>query len=117
LIKNLSDDEELTNKTLQALIESAATVSPTGKQNSFASRARASYILCETGDQQPRSLAVAYLKPTQRGDMLNSAVAQLTATYQNMDEVYGACAEKRCTMNAETAEGSMKAIIQCALEA
>jgi len=117
LIKNLSGDEELANKTLQALIESAATVSPTGKQNSFASRARASYILCETGDQQPRSLAVAYLKPTRRGDMLNSAITQLTTTYENMDKVYGACAEKRCTMNVETVEGSLKAIIQCALEA
>ena len=119
LIKNLSGNEDLANKTLAALIESAATVSPTGKQNSFASRARASYVLCETGNQQPRSLSVAFLKPVQSGDMLDSAIKQLTTNVQNMDEVYGACADKRCIMNVNAPEnkGSLQAIIQCAVEA
>lgn len=117
LIENLSANEELSNKTLAALIESAATVAPTGKQNSFGSRARASYIRCETGKQQPRSLSVAFLKPVTRGDMLASAISQLNKTAQNMDEVYGACADTHCSMNAVTGEGSLKAIIQCATEA
>ena len=42
LIGNLSGNKDLADKTLGALIESAATVSPTGKQNSFASRAHPS---------------------------------------------------------------------------
>ena len=117
LVKNLSGDEALANKTLEALIESAATVSPCGKQNSFASRARASYILCETGKQQPRSLSVAYLKPVRGGDMLTSAIKQLETTVANMDKVYGACADKRCSMNAVAVDGSLQAIIQCATEA
>ncbi len=117
LEKNLSGDEALANKTLEALIESTATVSPSGKQNSFASRARASYILCETGKQQPRSLSVAYLKPVRGGDMLTSAIKQLETTVEGMDKVYGACADKRCSMNAFTVEGSLQAIIQCATEA
>lgn len=117
LVKNLSGDEVLANKTLEALIESTATVSPSGKQNSFASRARASYILCETGKQQPRSLSVAYLKPVRGGDMLTSAIKQLETTVENMDKVYGACADKRCSMNAVAVEGSLQAIIQCATEA
>lgn len=117
LTQNLSGNEELANMTLAALIESAATVSPNGKQNSFGSRARASYILCETGNQQPRSLSVAFLKPVRSGDMLESAIKQLNQAAQNMDEVYGACADKRCSMNAVTAEGSLKAVIQCATEA
>ena len=117
LVKNLSGDEVLANKTLEALIESAATVSPCGKQNSFASRARASYILCETGKQQPRSLSVAYLKPVRGGDMLTSAIKQLETTVENMDKVYGACADKRCSMNAVAVDGSLQAIIQCATEA
>ena len=117
LVKNLSGDEALANKTLEALIESTATVSPSGKQNSFASRARASYILCETGKQQPRSLSVAYLKPVRGGDMLTSAIKQLETTVENMDKVYGACADKRCSMNAVSVEGSLQAIIQCATEA
>jgi CRISPR system Cascade subunit CasC len=117
LVKNLSGDEALANKTLEALIESTATVSPSGKQNSFASRARASYILCETGKQQPRSLSVAYLKPVRGGDMLSSAIKQLETTVDNMDKVYGACADKRCSMNAVAVEGSLQAIIKCAMEA
>jgi CRISPR system Cascade subunit CasC len=117
LVKNLSGDEALANKTLEALIESTATVSPCGKQNSFASRARASYILCETGKQQPRSLSVAYLKSVRGGDMLSSAIKQLETTVEGMDKVYGACADKRCSMNAVAVEGSLQAIIQCATEA
>jgi CRISPR system Cascade subunit CasC len=117
LIRNLSGNEELANKTLAALLESAATVSPSGKQNSFASRARASYILCETGNQQPRSLSVAFLKPVRSGDMLDAAIRQLNQTVQNMDEVYGACADNRCSMNALSVEGNLQSIIQCATEA
>lgn len=117
LIQNLSGNEELANKTLAALVESAATVSPGGKQNSFGSRARASYIVCETGNQQPRSLSVAFLKPVYSGDMLTSAIKQLNQTVQNLDKVYGACADNRCSMNAVTGEGSLNAIIKCAMEA
>jgi len=117
LINNLSGNEKLANQTLEALLESAAMVSPTGKQNSFASRAFASYIRCETGNQQPRSLSVAFLKPVWGSDMLESSIRQLDSTVENMDKVYGACAEKHCTMNALTGEGSLKDIIQCAVEA
>lgn len=119
LTKNLSDNKELADKTLEALIESAATVAPTGKQNSFASRARASYILCETGDQQPRSLSVAFLKPVQvqKEDMLSTAVKKLCTMVENMDKVYGACAEDRCSMNVAQAEGSLQDIIECARKA
>lgn len=117
LVKNLSDDADLANKTIAALIESAATVAPSGKQNSFASRARASYILCETGKQQPRSLSVAYLKPVRSGDMLTSSIQQLTTARDKMDKAYGACADNYCEMNVEAGEGSLQAVIQCATEA
>ncbi len=114
LEKNLGGDRDLANKALAALIECAATVAPTGKQNSFASRARASYLLCETGDQQPRSLSVAFLKPVQGGDMLTEAIQKLEETRKGMDQVYGACADRRCHMNALTGEGSLADVIACA---
>ena len=119
LIDNLSGDEALANKTLAALIESAATVSPNGKQNSFASRARTSYLLCEVGKQQPRSLSVAFLKPVIKGDMLDVAKRRLENTLKNMDQVYGSCADKRNHFycHADSAEGSLKDVIQCAVEA
>ncbi|PID44745.1 MAG: type I-E CRISPR-associated protein Cas7/Cse4/CasC [Proteobacteria bacterium] len=117
LVKNLSGDEALANKTLAALIESAATVSPSGKQNSFASRARASYIRCETGSQQPRSLSVAFLKPVYSNDMLSAAIYELEKTAKNMEAVYGPCVDQFSCLNAMTAEGSLAAVIQCATEA
>ena len=117
LINNLSSHEELANTTLASLIEAVATVAPTGKQNSFASRARASYILCETGDQQPRSLSVAYLKPVEGKNMLDDAIKSLTHKRNNMDAVYGKCSDKQIEMNADTGEGSLQEIIKCAMEA
>ncbi|VED06882.1 CRISPR-associated protein [Escherichia coli] len=43
LVENLGGDEALANQTLRAFTEAAFKVSPTGKQNSFASRAYASW--------------------------------------------------------------------------
>lgn len=116
LLANLSDNQELAGRTLGALVECAATVAPSGKQNSFASRARASYILCETGDQQPRSLSVAFLQPVPRGDMLRTAVNRLHTAMENMDAAYGACAGARCTMNVAEAEGTLQAVIEHATQ-
>lgn len=116
LKENLGGDKKLANQTLAALVECAATIAPTGKQNSFASRARASYLLCEKGDQQPRSLSVAFLKPVTGGDLLAAAIESLDRTMNNMDKVYGDCADTRCSMNAASGEGSLAEIIACASE-
>ncbi len=115
LQENLGGDTELTNNSIKALIEAAATVSPTGKQNSFASRARASYILCETGKQQPRALSVAFLKPVQGTDMLNTTIKALEDTRNKMDKNYGKCADAEIIMNNLTGEGSLQEIISAAM--
>ncbi|NMC72874.1 MAG: type I-E CRISPR-associated protein Cas7/Cse4/CasC [Geobacteraceae bacterium] len=100
----------LTNKALQALVEAAAKVSPTGKQNSFASRARTSYLLAEKGSDQPRSLSVAFLKPVRGEDVLALSVKELEKRRENFDKVYGPCADAFKIMNAETGEGSLEEI-------
>jgi CRISPR system Cascade subunit CasC len=114
LLDNLNGDSELMRKTLSALTEAVAKIAPTGKQNSFASRARASYILCEKGDEQPRSLSAAFLKPVNDNDMLTNAIERLRQAMASMDKVYGVCASARCEMNAVSGEGSLQAIINCA---
>jgi CRISPR system Cascade subunit CasC len=111
LLENLQKDADLANKTLAALLECVATIAPTGKQNSFASRAYASYILAEKGNQQPRSLAVAFLKPVDGTDMLGTAIKRLEDKRANMDKVYGPCAAACLSMNAETGEGSLQNLI------
>lgn len=110
LEKNLGD-KALAKKSLAALIEAAAKVAPNGKQNSFASRAYSSYLMAEKGDQQPRSLSVAFLKPVRGEDVLGKAIAEIEAKRANMEKVYGKCAEATKTMNAETGAGSLDEII------
>ncbi len=107
LIKNLGGDADLADAAIRALVETAAKVGPKGKQNSFASRAYASYLLAERGSQQPRSLAVAFLKPVDGEDYLDSAIKALARTRKNMDQVYGLCADGCKEMNALTGEGSL----------
>ncbi|AJY71776.1 CRISPR-associated protein Cse4 [Geobacter sulfurreducens] len=110
LTDNLGDDKELADKALKALVEAAAKVSPTGKQNSFASRARTSYLLAEKGTDQPRSLSVAFLKPVRGEDILALSIKELEKRRENFDKVYGPCADSFKIMNAETGEGSLDEI-------
>jgi len=107
LVRNLQGDRDLSGRSLAALLECACTVAPGGKQNSFGSRAYASYCLAERGTRQPRSLCHAFLKPVTAGDMLDLSVERLETTRNNMDQVYGAIAEASCSFNAHTGSGSL----------
>ena len=111
LIENLGGDEALANKAIQALTEAAVKVSPKGKQNSFASRAYASYVLAEKGDQQPRSLSVAFLKPVIDEDQAVAAINALKKQYENFDKVYGDCAAERYAIDAINGEGNFDELL------
>ncbi|MGE4535664.1 MAG: type I-E CRISPR-associated protein Cas7/Cse4/CasC [Desulfovibrio sp.] len=95
LTENLGGDKALVQKALAALTTAACTVAPTGKQASFASRAYAFFALAEKGDDTPRNLSLAFLKPVgekhgeQDGDIGELAVARLRKTKAAMDAVYG----------------------------
>jgi len=114
LLENLGNDPKLTANTINALLECAATVAPTGKQNSFASRAYASYIMAEKGSRQPRSLSVAFLKPVAGfGEgMLANTIAALEECTDSMDKAYGSCADSRAVMNVPGGEGSLQSLIE-----
>jgi len=112
LQKNLGDNKELAGNALKALTEAAAKIAPSGKQNSFASRARASYILAEKGDEQPRSLAVAFLKSVNGKDILFEAIKTLIETRANMDKVYGPCATSCKELNALSGQGTLDEILK-----
>jgi CRISPR system Cascade subunit CasC len=110
---NLQGDAELANTALRSLTEAAATVAPSGKQNSFGSRARTSYLLAECGEQQPRSLSVAFLNAMRDRDngILDNAINAIERQKKNFDQVYGDCAESRCGFNVESGEGSLQAVL------
>lgn len=112
LVESLNGNESLANKAIQALTEAAVKVSPKGKQNSFASRAYASYVLAERGEQQPRSLAVSFLRPVTDEDQAGAAIEALNKQMLNFDKVYGECADERYTINAIIGEGSFAELLE-----
>ena len=110
LVDNLGA-EDLAARAMEALAEAATTVSPSGKQNSFGSRAYASIALAEKGDQQPRSLSVAFLDPVSgrntKDGLLADATAALQNTRANMNASYGSCYDADYLLNATTGEGTL----------
>lgn len=117
LIENLSGNTELAKQALAALLDAVTKVAPTGMQNSFASRAYASYVLAEKGNQQPRTLAQAFLKPIaafehDEKSMLEKAVSALNQRKDNFDAVYGACADERKFIDVEAGQGSLAELIR-----
>jgi CRISPR system Cascade subunit CasC len=121
LVDNLGGNEALAQKSIKALIEAAVKVPPNGKQNSFGSRAYASYVLAEKGDQQPRSLSVAFLKPvTSQGiegaDFGTAAVDALTIQRNNMNAVYGPCADASCEINVFEGKGTLVDLLKFVAE-
>ena len=114
LKKNLGNDEALTEKAIKALVKTALTVGPTGKQNSFASRAYAHYALVEKGMQQPRSLSLAFVRPVNGADYAQEAITALSTVRKNMDTVYGACSDAHEEFNVLTGQGSLEALLQFA---
>ena len=111
LLQNLGENHAVRNASLGALVEAAATVAPGGKQASFASRARAFYVLGEKGSAQPRSLAAAFLKPVTGADQGADSVTALESFRDRLDTAYGQCADNRYTMNVATGEGTLRDLI------
>jgi len=113
LVSNLGGNKTIARAAIQALIESAATVAPRGKQASFASRARASYVMVERGSQQPRTLAAAFIKSVHDEDILTASIEKLTGFRSNLDSVYGPGADDTREMiaTAGQAKGSIKDIL------
>lgn len=114
LVKNLDGNEGLANKAIRALTEAAVKVAPEGKQNSFASRAYASYVLAEKGNQQPRSLSIAYLKPInnrENEDFIADSITAIIKQKDSFDKVYGACADTRCELNVPKEQGTLSELL------
>ncbi|MBI5316265.1 MAG: type I-E CRISPR-associated protein Cas7/Cse4/CasC [Nitrospirae bacterium] len=117
LKENLGGDAELTGKTIKALVEAAATVAPTGKQNSFANRAWAPYVLAEKGSRQPRGLSLAFMKPVNEyGEgMIVNAMTALDTMRTNLDKVYHSGQPLPSeSINALTGEGDFQKLLDFA---
>jgi CRISPR system Cascade subunit CasC len=111
LVKNLGGDEALAATALGALVEAAATVSPRGKQPSFAARARAHYALAENGDAQPRTLAGAFARPVEGADLIEVSIESLTKWRSRLNAAYGPCASASCEMNVVAGTGTLAELV------
>ncbi|MDA7423056.1 type I-E CRISPR-associated protein Cas7/Cse4/CasC [Tritonibacter multivorans] len=83
---NLGGDVGLMGEVLHNLIYLIAEVSPGAKLGSTAPYSRASFMLLEAGDRQPRSLADAYRVPCRAET--STAVAVLCGHLAAMDQAY-----------------------------
>lgn len=111
LIRNLGGDAALAAAALAALAEAAATVAPGGKQASFASRARAHFLLAERGDAQPRTLAGAFLKAAQGEDPIRASIDKLEGWRADLDRAYGPGAEECACLDVAGGRGSLAEIV------
>ena len=115
LLRNLDNTQSVHDASLAALVEASATVAPGGKQASFASRARAFYVLAEKGSAQPRSLAAAFLKPVTGTNQGEQSIMALEEHRDRLDTAYDSCADDRYTMNIEKGEGTLYGLLAFAV--
>lgn len=107
LYTNLSGNSTVYLNSLDALVEAACTVGPKGMQNSFASHARAFYVLAERGSMQPCSLLPAFLRPVEGNDLGAASVEALSAYRNALAEVYGRTPDKMASFNVLENHGSL----------
>jgi len=83
-------DKTLASKVIENFVHLIATVSPGAKLGSTAPHGYASMVMIEKGDQQPRSLANAFLKPVAaRPDLLVNTYSALSNHLHELDAMYG----------------------------
>ena len=101
LVANCGGDRALAGSVVHNLMYLIAEVSPGAKLGSTAPYGRASFMLLEAGDRQPRSLAEAYRRPA--APELDDAVEKLGAQIAAFDRAYKT-EEKRICLNLSGAK-------------
>ena len=98
LVSNLASDREIAAKVAEHLIHLVAQVSPGAKKGSTAPYAWAEFMLIETGNLQPRTLANAFRDPVRLRDggtpLLQTTVSRLATHLGALDEAYGTDADR-----------------------
>lgn len=88
---------ELAGRVVQHLLHLIATVSPGAKRGSTAPFDWASFVLVETGDWQPRSLAGAFQNkvPLNTSTLRRDTIERLSREIEQLDSAYGAPLQRR----------------------
>lgn len=96
LRENLGAAAESADAMVRAFIETMATVSPGAKRGSTAPYAYAEFVLLERGEQQPRSLAGAFLEPVRaEGRSLMARSIEALLEHRNgLEQMYSRAPER-----------------------
>jgi CRISPR system Cascade subunit CasC len=112
---NLQGDEELTRATIEAFIRAAVEAIPTGKQNSFATHEKPSFVLAVVSDAGKCSLANAFEKAVKaeewdeetrktRDGLVNNSIERLADHYGKVTKVFGDNAKSKVFVKTNDAE-------------
>lgn len=110
LIKSLKGNKTLATQAVKALLQAALTITPSGMQNSFASRTYANYCQIETGSAQPRTLSPAFLSALPASATVEDAVKTLETYQGNLDKAFNTNNVKK-TMDIGKGVGSFLDLI------
>lgn len=100
LLFNLAGDAALAGAVLHNLLYLIAEVSPGAKLGSTAPYSRASFLLVEAGDRQPRSLAEAFREPCEA--QAGVAIRRLVDHLVRLDDAYATGETRRFLSLANT---------------
>lgn len=90
LLANLGGDVDVARQAVTALLQAAATVNPTGKQNTFAAHNLPDLLLVEVRERNlPISYANAFLKPVWTNGHVSLMDASVTQLAEYMDRIHG----------------------------
>ena len=93
LVSNLNDDADTAGAVCERLLQLIARTSPGAKKGSTAPYAHAEFMLVETGDDQPRTLANAFRKPVSLNsasrDVFGEAIRAMQTHLAGLDAAYG----------------------------
>lgn len=111
LVANLNNDATTAAKVAESLLRLIALTSPGAKKGSTAPYSRAEFLLVETGDDQPRTLANAFRNPVKLGgDVFASAMRAMQTHLANLDRAYGVhTARQQLSVTPPSLEGIVAA--------
>lgn len=116
-------DRLLAARTVENLLHLITKVTPGAKKGSTAPYDWASWLLVEAGDEQPRTLANAFMAPIKRPPFEQQAASALADHVGRIDGMYGAPARRWLATRIEGAEmpatetSSLPTIVQAVVAA
>ena len=113
---NLSGSEDAIRATIEAWVRAATTTMPSGKQRSYGSYAKASYVMCEKGVASPMPLTGALFRPIRGEDPVGDSIRAIEDWQARHDRMYGTEDVQRCvTMGDEGETEGLSGIVEFAL--